>query len=214
MHQILSPKDYYTYITTLFPEYASFQSNAAHLLLSHLTPDALVVDLGCGTGNLASLLGIERPFVLGIDHDLTSLAYAQDRQLSKTQWHYGELPNFDFPPAQAYHASLALHHLNEDWQEAFHKIHAALIPGGIFVQTEMVKSPDAQVQQRYWDELKARLEPRYSFSDWKAASDEVDHFHTLEEELHLLQDIGFKVEVVQEAPPFYQYIAHKPVPVR
>jgi len=214
MHQYISPLAYQEYITTLFPEYQHFLESAAALLLRSVPADSTVVDLGCGTGNLAEKLGKESPFLIGFDHDPVSLAYARGRKLPKTSWHYGELPNFEFPPARAYHASLALHHLNGNWQEVFHRIHAALPEGGIFVQTEMVRAETPAEQEKVFQELQRRLEPKYSFPEWKAASDEVDHFHTLEEELSLLRKIGFEITLVKAAPPVYQYLAIKHVQVR
>ncbi|MFH0701261.1 MAG: class I SAM-dependent methyltransferase [Candidatus Woesearchaeota archaeon] len=215
----IEPGDYNDYISTLFPQYKLFLNSAAKTVIEHIKTleQPKIVDLGCGTGNLEAELDKILPFnypirkvIRGIDNDWLALLYAGFRtEIKHTEWYWENIPDFEFFSAQVYTSSLTLHHLNGNWEEAFEKIYRALPPGGIFVQTEMVKGETEAEQQKYSEQIKNNLEPRFNFEDWKKESDQVDHFHTIGKELYLLCKLGFKVDIIQEDPPFYQYLAQK-----
>lgn len=210
-----------TYDTTIrrfIPGYEAMLSEAAGPVAAVLP--SLVVDLGAGTGALSEELlqrtGVGRVRLLDIDpemleHARVRLAPFGDRvELSLASF---ETP---LPEADAYVASLALHHLPTiDEKEAlFGRVFAVLRPGGVLVNAD-VTMPDDEVERdalyRFWiDHMGRHGIDRKQASSHLAEWAEEDTYLPLDAELAALASVGFDARCVWRLGPMTVVVARKP----
>lgn len=130
-------------------------------LRAHALPrNAVVIDLGYGTGNLA--LNILREFpgfgITGIDGSESMLAHAVPRfkkkpavrflcrDFGKAGWFKG------LPAADAVVSSGAIHHLGDRQKRALYgQIWSLLKPGGVFISGDIIKGDTAGARAMYED---------------------------------------------------------------
>lgn len=104
-------------------------------VVSHLTPDTRVLELGCGTGSTALRLAPHAASILGTDFSAGMIAQAEAREGAG---------NVRFLQADAFDTALDeggfdvvmgfnLLHLIEDVPSALARIHSLLAPGGLFI---------------------------------------------------------------------------------
>ena len=92
-------------------------------------------------------------------------------------------------------SALAIHHLTDDEKRAlFMRVHAALEPGGVFVNAEQVIGPSprfTEVDER-WHEARAR-EAGSDDAEWAGAVERMAHDRcaTVEDQLRWLRAAGF-----------------------
>jgi ubiquinone/menaquinone biosynthesis C-methylase UbiE len=102
---------------------------------AHLTPEARVLELGCGTGSTALRLAPHAANILATDFSAGMIAQAQAR---------AQVGNVRFLQADVFDDALAeagfdvvmgfnLFHLIEDVPAVLTRIHALLAPGGLFI---------------------------------------------------------------------------------
>ena len=123
-----------------FGEYAIGSAPGILALLNHnRTQEALVVDLGCGSGLWAQELTKAGYRVLGIDVSEQMIGIARKR-VPEAEFRVGSLFDADIPPCHAVTAvGEALNYLfdpkgnGEGLLPLFHRVYAALAPGGVFV---------------------------------------------------------------------------------
>ena len=162
---------------------------------------ALVLDLGAGTGALAAAL-LERPGIGAVellDVDADMLDRARERLSACGERARFTLRSFHDPllACDAVAASLALHHVRtlESKAALFARVHAALRPGGLFVNADVTMPADEPERGGAWRAWAAHLvasgiaEPRAweHFAEW---ADE-DTYFPLEDELAALAAAGF-----------------------
>jgi len=105
---------------------------------SYLSPDSLVLDIGCGTGTQCGDLAGNVKHVTGIDISSKLLAIAEQRKTERG------LDNIDFIHTGLFDGSLEaksfdmvmafyVFHFIEDIDAAFAYIHKLLKPGGMFI---------------------------------------------------------------------------------
>ncbi|MEV1333521.1 class I SAM-dependent methyltransferase [Micromonospora costi] len=118
------------------------------------TPE--VLDLGAGTGLLSLLLAAAVPGVrlTLVDAAPAMLAVAAERLRERGVAHRTLLADLADPlPAGRYDAvvsALAIHHLDDPGKRAlYHRLPAALAPGGVFVNAEQVAGPTPALDRRY-----------------------------------------------------------------
>jgi len=122
-----------------------------------------VLEIGCGTGFVLSALHAEKRFELvGAEQHLSGLMFAK-RRLPEVQ--FVQLNARQLPYRSEYHAIGAfdvLEHIEED-EEVMVSVHAALLPGGLFIVT---------VPQHHWlwspADDHARHKRRYSRTELTA----------------------------------------------
>ncbi len=106
------------------------------LLLSALPPTARVLDLCCGTGQLAHALTVRGFEVMGIDASIEMLRYARTNAPT-AEVLLADARAFTLPPV--YHGAVSIYDsLNhvislEDLAKVFYNVEAALVPGGRFL---------------------------------------------------------------------------------
>ncbi len=187
----------------------------------------LVLDVGCGTGELACLLARQDVDVVGVDPAEASLEVAKGKEFAeRVRWIHGDATTL--PPLQVDLAVMTgnvaqVFLTDEEWSATVAGVHAALKPGGRFVfetrdparraweewtreNTHQVKSVAGGETVESWSDLTSVELPFVSFrgsyvfgSDGAVlTSDSTLRFRERAEVEESL--VGFVVDEVREAP--------------
>jgi tRNA (cmo5U34)-methyltransferase len=188
-------------IRRFIPHYDDMLATGVELLASLAPFHARIVDLGGGTGALsAAVLGA----LPGADVTVLDVDPAMLREARRRLARFGDRVAFregsfldPLPEADAMMASLSLHHVHDlgAKTEVYRAIHAALAPGGVFVNLDAAMSEGARLSAlafRRWaagmaEHGIAEDEARGHFAAW---ADE-DRYFPLDEELTALRRAGF-----------------------
>jgi tRNA (cmo5U34)-methyltransferase len=179
-----------------------------------------VLDLGAGTGLFAAMARTRFPGARLHLVDLSEAMLAQARQrfaeadeVTFETADYGAVPLDG--PWDLVISALSIHHLADaDKQTLFARIHAALRPGGLFVNAEQVIAPTPELaarDRRLWREAAAALGA--SEAEITAAEDRMrfDRCATLADQLAWLAAAGFaQVDCSFKAWQFAVYSGQKP----
>ncbi len=178
---------------------AFYRAAVRALALAEPGPLREVLDLGTGTGVLAGLVADAHPEarLTLLDGAPAMVARATERLGPRAA--AGLVQDFAEPlpagPFDAVVSSLAIHHLDDAGKASLYaRAHAALRPGGAFVNAEQVlgATPALDALLRRWHEAEARALGA-SEEEWAAAAERMTHDRcaTLETNLALLRDAGF-----------------------
>jgi len=160
-----------------------------------------VLDLGAGTGLLALLISERFPHarITLVDISTEMLAKARERFGSDPRF---ELVAFDYSaqplPAdfEVVASALSIHHLTDpDKARLFHEVHRVLVPGGVFVDADLVLGPTAELECVYHEAwLRHARERGVSAADLEAAlvRAEQDRLAPLDANLRWLTNAGFE----------------------
>jgi tRNA (cmo5U34)-methyltransferase len=200
-HLDVDAEGYDVQIRRFIPGYDDMLATAVELLAALVAPEARVLDLGAGTGALSAavLAGLPNAQVTALDVDVDMLAQARVRMAG-----FGDRVTFReasfldaLPEADAVVASLALHHVHDldRKTELYRAIHAALAPGGAFLNLDAAVSADPRVNALVLDRWVAHMgehgiaetEARGHLAAW---ADE-DRYFPLDTELAALRRAGF-----------------------
>ncbi|MEO7030491.1 MAG: methyltransferase domain-containing protein [Acidobacteriaceae bacterium] len=145
---------------------ATYDADRARLIPGHdrfyawavelIPPDSQrILDLGAGSGALTIFVRKSFPAadIHLIDFSAPMLALAKSRLGEDPRLTY-EVADYTVAPLpenlDAIVSALSIHHLEDDAKRAlFHKIHAALKPGGVFINAEQVLGPTPALEARY-----------------------------------------------------------------
>jgi tRNA (cmo5U34)-methyltransferase len=138
----------------LVPGYDQFYGTVVEVLSLNAQPPRRVLDLGAGTGLLSAAVLAAFPDV-SID-----LLDASEPMLTEAAHRLGDavgavhVADMAEPlpqgPFDAIVSALAIHHLADtDKQRLFSRVHAALVPGGVFVNAEQVAGPTDELTAIY-----------------------------------------------------------------
>jgi tRNA (cmo5U34)-methyltransferase len=162
-------------------------------------PVARVLDVGAGTGLMASMVGAAYPeasFEL-LDGSPQMLAEAEQRLGERVvavhvQDMAGELPS---GPFDAIVSALAIHHLEDgDKRALFGRVHEILRPGGVFVNAEQVLGPTSELAELYFKKWQRMCRELGASEDELAASVQRrrhDRCADVESQLQWLRAAGF-----------------------
>ncbi|MEU4604254.1 class I SAM-dependent methyltransferase [Kribbella sp. NPDC023972] len=188
-----------------------------------------VLDVGCGTGELACLLGRLGVEVVGVDPAEASLEVAKGKEFAdQVRWIHGDattLPPLEVDLAVMTGNVAQVFLTDEDWLATLRGVWAALRPGGRFVfetrdparraweewtreHTHMVTELPGVGEVERWSDLVEVKLPFVSFrgtyvfaSDGAVVtSDSTLRFRERSEVEESLQTVGFVVDDVREAP--------------
>jgi tRNA (cmo5U34)-methyltransferase len=200
-HLGIDLREYDARIRTFIPRYNEMLDVAAATV--NATRPRVVVDLGIGTGALASRVRPRRGMrLIGIDEDESILAVAAKRlKAHRATFLAGSFLRVPIPPCDAIVSSLALHHVEslDEKGQLYRRAHAALGPKGVFVTADCFPSSlptRAAAGRRAWlDHLERTYSPRAARHYLRTWARE-DFYTTIEEELALIEGAGFRGDVV------------------
>ncbi len=182
------------------------------------------LDIGCGAGN--NTIKLLRSYHGDFDADLNDLSRAMLERAEKrvSQETSGKVTTFhgDFRTAELAEgsydviiAAAVLHHLRDeqDWTDAFHKIHRLLRPGGSLWITDLVTHENQGVHdlmwKRYGDYLLTKGDEDYRDKVFEYI-DQEDSPRSTTFQLNLLQRVGFKsVDILHKNSCFSAFGAVK-----
>jgi len=202
-HLDVDAQGYDVQIHRFIPHYDDMLATAVELLAALAPPAARVLDLGGGTGALSAavLAGMPQARVTVLDVDAAMLDESRRRLAGYSERvRFREASFLDPLPAgtaDAVVASLALHHVHDLERKAtlYRDIHAALTPGGVFLNLDAAVSEDPRINALTFDRVAAHMgahgitdaEARRHFAAW---ADE-DRYFPLADELGALRRAGF-----------------------
>ncbi|MFI7428888.1 class I SAM-dependent methyltransferase [Micromonospora sp. NPDC049836] len=145
----------------LAPVYDAFDGDrddlAAYLAVADEVGARVVLDVGCGTGNLALLLARHGRTVVGVDPAEASLAVARAKDpAGRVRWLPGDATTL--PPLHADLATMTgnvaqVFCTDDDWARTLRGVHDALRPGGHLV------FETRRPERRAWEEWAADTAP-------------------------------------------------------
>jgi tRNA (cmo5U34)-methyltransferase len=158
-----------------------------------------VLDLGAGTGLLTALIAESFPaarFEL-LDGSAEMLAEARERLGDRVLAVHVQDMAEELPagPFDAIVSALAIHHLDDaDKRALFERVHAALRPGGAFVNAEQVLGPTPELARLYvrtWERLCRELGAGEEEIAAAIERRRHDRCAAVEAQLQWLRDAGF-----------------------
>lgn len=202
----------------IIPEMRQFYAVAVWAMDTS-TPQPEVLDVGAGTGLLSAIVLGKFP-----DARLTLLDIAEN-MLDVARQRFANRPGTRFIAADYRHAdlggpydiicsALSIHHLEtEDKQQLFHRVHAALRPGGIFVNADQADGESGYFRKRYLDYWNDFLQSGPMNEEQRAKIQKrmaLDRNEKLSDQLAWLRDAGFSdVDVVYRNRTFIVTVARK-----
>jgi SAM-dependent methyltransferase len=202
-HLGIDLREYDSRIRSFIPGYEDLLDAAAGALAVTVRRNPVIVDLGTGTGALASrCLAVKPPArIVGVDEDEGMLAVARQRVGKRFTGMHGSFERVDLPACDAVTASLALHHLPTPARRArlLRRIHRALRPGGVLISADCYLASTAALRAAERRDWLAHLERRYSArqaAGYLRAWAKEDHYARLVDETRLMARAGFTVDIV------------------
>jgi tRNA (cmo5U34)-methyltransferase len=208
--------EYDAVIRSLIPHYQELLDAAAQAVDTLGPRRPTVIDLGTGTGALASRLLAVRPRarIVGIDEDPGMLAVARKRLKGGITTVAANFEGQPIPACDIVSASFALHHIRTPQRKRalYKRAHRALKRGGMLVSADCFLSSDRVLQrsdrQSWIQHLRRRYSPAKAEGFLRAWAAE-DVYFTLSEETGWLEDAGFTVDVVLRKQCFATVVARK-----
>ena len=207
--------DYEAARRRLVPDHDAFYAAAVDALSLATRPLGRVLDLGAGTGLLARRVLDAHPEarVTLLDGAPAMLAEAENALGDRVEYLVGDL-RAELPPGpwDAVGSALAVHHLEDgDKRALFARVHAALAPGGVFINAEQVAAPTPALADSYARAHEAHARGAGSDDhEWHAALGrmQADRLATLEDQIGWLREAGFAdVDAVYKRRAFAVIVA-------
>jgi tRNA (cmo5U34)-methyltransferase len=182
----------------LIPGYDSFYGAVLEALAELDPPAQRVLELGAGTGLLSAMVADAEPqaeLVL-LDGATPMLDRARSRLGERASYRSADLRD-PLPEGEfcAVVSALAIHHLDDEAKrDLFARVHAALRPGGAFVNAELVLAPTPRLDQHdvAWHGREATALGA-SDDEWTQSVERMafDRLATMEAQLQWLREAGF-----------------------
>ena len=219
-HLAVDPSEYDTHIRKLIPLYDELIPSVAQALQYAARPVRTIVDLGVGTGALASacLAEVPRARVWGIDADAAMMQVARKRigrRMTRVTLVEGSFLDVPLPACDAMVASYALHHIRTPRQKLafYRRCFDVLRPGGVLVSGDCNPASTVPGFARDLDvwfmhlgkTFGGRAGAKRVYESW---ADE-DVYVPLAAEVKLLHRAGFQTDVPWRKSPFAVIVAMK-----
>ena len=189
-------------IASLIPHYRELIHAAAAAvdIVAPLSP--AVVDLGTGTGALASEILKVRPKarLIGIDTDADLLVAARRRLRGRIDTIQDNFELARIPRCDVVSASFALHHIDTGRKKGalYRRCFAALRDGGMLVSADCFLASSSKLRQRnrqaWLDHLQKKYTKKRSAQFLRTWAKE-DVYFSLDREIELLREAGFSIEI-------------------
>jgi len=182
----------------LVPDFDGFYGAAIDALRGLPGPPKRVLDLGAGTGLLSAMVAGAFPDAELVLTDGAAPMLAQAEAFLGARAEYVVADFQDPLPGAGFCAvvsALAIHHLDDAGKrDLFARVHAALKPGGVFVNAEQIHAgtPDAEERAVAWHRGVATANGSDD-EEWAGALGRMSHDRcaTLEDQLSWLRAAGF-----------------------
>lgn len=198
-HLRLDVADYDQSILRFIPGYETMLRIAAEQVAS-VAPN-LAIDLGAGTGALTEAIlstgKVGAVELFDIDPEMLERARVRLARFQNQTRFLERSFESPLPPCTAVAASLALHHIPaiKQKQALYRRIYNALLPGGIFVNADVVlpsNPKEREATYRAWTNHMAscgidEAQAKRHFQQWAKE----DTYFSLPEEITALQSAGF-----------------------
>jgi tRNA (cmo5U34)-methyltransferase len=219
-HLNIDLAEYDQKIRTFIPYYEEMLDVvAAGLLLLDRAPPT-ILELGIGTGALASRALAKRPGarLIGIDADSEILKTAEARLQplgAEIELIHGVFGTARLPRCDAAIQSFALHHLPDCRRKMafYRKLFDALTPGGMLLSADCHPGADARLAAVHDEAWRAHLQQFYSADEadgyLKAWASE-DVYFSLDDEIEVLGAAGFGTDVLWRRDGFAVIAAIRP----
>jgi tRNA (cmo5U34)-methyltransferase len=209
-------------ILSLIPGYREMIEALVAALPFAAAASIRVLDLGCGTGALACCVSdafaSAELVCLDVAPAMVAAAREKLKDHARAAFIVGDFASVALGgPYDAVVSSLALHHLecDESKQAMYRRIHAALVPGGFFVNADVVLGGDARLSAHYvarwaewmagnvgWDAVRSKWLPTHQAEDRPAR---------LTDHLDWLRACGFAgVDVIWKRDNFAVFCGRRP----
>lgn len=190
--------DYAATRRRLVPSFDQFYGTTVEALKLIGRPPARVLDLGAGTGLLASAVAEAYPDAELVLLDGSQAMLEQARGLMGERASYLTSQLEEALPAGPWDAvvsALAIHHLDDARKrDLYGRVRDEISAGGVFVNAEQVSAPTPLLEDAYqaWHERRAR-ELGASEAEWVQARERMraDRLATVEDQLEWLRAAGF-----------------------
>lgn len=216
-HLGIETGEYDRRILTFIPHYEELLDGAAAALDACERPARVIVDLGTGSGALASrcLERVRGARAVGIDADARMLEMARARVGRRLTTVDADFERAALPRCDAVTASLALHHVATPAAKTrlFARVFRALQAGGVLVEADCLTASSPRLRRRdheAWHSHLARTYGRRGAANLLRAWRDEDTYFTLEQETALLRRAGFIVDVPWRRGAFAVVVAVKP----
>lgn len=193
---------YDEWIRMALPAYDALFSTAQDLIPFRTDKSIAVLDLGAGTGLFSQHVLEKYPKAEFTLIDVAEEMLAVGRQRFKNnieQFHFivDDYRKINFTSEfDLVVSSLSIHHLTDEEKEnLFRRIYAALREGGAFINVDQVKGPTANLREIYWSDWLARV--RAQGADEERIRESIvrreayDQDALLTDQLQWLTDAGF-----------------------
>lgn len=161
----------------------------------------LVIDLGCGTGNITIALKKRYPDIsvvcIDIAENMMKLAKAKLNKYPRIEYWVGDMRKFDYNGKyDAIISSLVMHHLEEDDKKKFYKrVFDSLSKGGVFYNADILLGANPYLSGLYikkWKEFMRRYLSPVMIAQTLKKHNREDRPVKLMTEIKLLEKAGFK----------------------
>jgi SAM-dependent methyltransferase len=206
--------DYDRLVVKCLPEYYSLLEIVVWAILGHYPVE--IIDLGCGTGNLARIIfqSLPRVTVWGVDNSAEFLAIARDKCRGRA-FRPIRADILDYDPGMStcdcLVSSFSIHHFeDEEKLKLFRKIHRTLKPGGIFINLDMVRQRNyRQAVSNFLAKMEeSGLSAEFIEAERKDMA-ERDRPVSLAVQKKWLKQIGFRFELIHNSGLWAAYCCQK-----
>lgn len=184
----------------LIPPYDRFYATAVALLPFEPDAEMRVLDLGAGTGLLSAFVRERFPSARLRLVDIAESMLERARQRLGTERIEYAVRDYSSEPIEGHWdaivSALSIHHLMDEAKRTlFRRVHAALVPGGVFVNAEQVAGPTPELTRRYYEQWLAQIRERGATGQEIADAEyrmTADRCSSVEDQLAWMREAGFR----------------------